>query len=102
MKLLVPTKRVPDTDYKIRVKEDGSGIDEQNLPYVINPFDAIALEEALRIREASADEVEVVILGIGRSDDYEKELRTPRPDPPRRRRSRTARSGDRGKASGGR
>ena len=76
MKLLVPTKRVPDTDYKIRVKEDGSGIDEQNLPYVINPFDAIALEEALRIREASADEVEVVILGIGGSDDYEKELRS--------------------------
>jgi len=75
MKILVPTKRVPDTDQKIRVREDGSGIDEQHLPFVVNPFDAIVVEEALRIRENSADNVEVVAVGIG-SDDYESELRT--------------------------
>jgi len=38
MKILVPTKRVPDTDQKIRVKIDGSGIDEKNISFVINPF----------------------------------------------------------------
>ena len=75
MKILVPTKRVPDTDQKIRVGDDGIGIDEQHLPFVVNPFDAIAVEEALRIRDDSTDEVEVVAVGIG-SDEYENELRT--------------------------
>lgn len=75
MKILVPTKRVPDTDQKIRLREDGGGIDEDQLTYIVNPFDAIAVEEALRIREASAEEVEVVAVGIGTSD-YESELRT--------------------------
>ena len=75
MKILVPTKRVPDTDQKIRLREDCVGIDDANLPYVVNPFDAIAVEEALRIREASTGEVEVVAVGIG-TDDYESELRT--------------------------
>ena len=65
MKILVPTKRVPDTDQKIRVKPDGSGIETDGLPYVINPFDAIALEEALRLREQLAEPVEVVAVGIG-------------------------------------
>ena len=51
MKILVPIKRVPDTDQKIEVKPDGSGIVTDGLPFVINPFDAIAFEEALRIRE---------------------------------------------------
>ncbi len=74
MKILVPTKRVPDTDQKIRVREDGLGIETANLPFVINPFDAIAVEEAIRIRE-SQDDVEVVAIGIG-SADYEAELRT--------------------------
>jgi electron transfer flavoprotein beta subunit len=75
MKILVPTKRVPDTDQKIRVRDDGLAIREEDLPFVINPFDAIAVEEALRIRENSTDDVEVVAVGIG-SDDYEAELRT--------------------------
>ena len=51
MKILVPTKRVPDTDQKIAVHEDGVAIDDAHLPYIVNPFDAIALEEAVRIRE---------------------------------------------------
>ena len=44
MKILVPTKRVPDTDQRIRVRADGSGIEFENLPFVINPFDAIAVD----------------------------------------------------------
>ncbi len=75
MKILVPTKRVPDTDQRIRLQADRSGIEDDNLPYVVNPFDAIAVEEALRIRESSATEVEVVAIGIG-TNEYESELRT--------------------------
>jgi electron transfer flavoprotein beta subunit len=45
------------------------------MPFVVNPFDAIALEESLRIREAIGDGVEVIAVGIG-TDEYEKELRT--------------------------
>ncbi len=51
MKILVPVKRVVDYNVKIRVKSDGSGIETDNIKYVINPFDEIALEEALRIKE---------------------------------------------------
>ncbi|MBI4325931.1 MAG: electron transfer flavoprotein subunit beta/FixA family protein [Chloroflexi bacterium] len=75
MKILVPTKRVPDTDQKIRVKPDGSGIETDGLPYGINPFDAIALEEALRLRERLAEPVEVVAVGLG-TLEYEKQLRS--------------------------
>jgi electron transfer flavoprotein beta subunit len=75
MKIVVPTKRVPDPDQRIRLRSDGSGIEEEGLPFVINPFDAIALEEALRIRERLSEAVEVVAVGIGRAL-YEKELRT--------------------------
>lgn len=74
MKLLVPCKRVPDTDQKIRVLSDGSDIDRTNLTYWANPFDAIAVEESLRIRESSAD-VEITVVTIGPAE-CEKELRT--------------------------
>ena len=63
MKILVPTKRVPDTDQKIRVRDDRQGVDIEHLPFVINPFDAIALEEAIRIGE-QRDAVEVLAVGI--------------------------------------
>jgi len=75
LKILVPTKRVPDTDQRIRVRVDGLGIEADTLPFVINPFDAIAVEEALRIRAGYDTEVEIVAVGIG-EDDYENELRT--------------------------
>lgn len=75
MKILVPTKRVPDTELKIRLNADNSGVDEAQLSYVINPFDAIALEEAIRIQEGSSGDGEVVVVGIG-SEEYEKPLRT--------------------------
>ena len=76
MKILVPTKRVPDTDQKIAATADGHGVAVDHIPFVINPFDAIAVEEAVRIGEqhAGASDVEIVVVGIG--DDYERQLRT--------------------------
>ena len=75
MRILVPIKRVPDTDQKIQVKPDGSGIVTDGLPFVINPFDAIAVEEALRIREKSADATEVLAVSVG-TEACEAQLRT--------------------------
>jgi electron transfer flavoprotein beta subunit len=75
MKILVPTKRVPDTDQKIVASDDGSRVNVEHIPYVINPFDAIALEEAVRISEQLGDPVEVVAVGIG-APGYEQQLRT--------------------------
>jgi len=75
VKILVPTKRVPSTDERIRIQPDGSGIEDQALVHIINPFDAIALEEALHIRECRGSEVEVTAVGIGNAD-FESELRT--------------------------
>jgi electron transfer flavoprotein beta subunit len=74
MKILVPTKRVPDTDQKIVAAPDGRSVAVSQLPYVVNPFDAIAVEEAVRISE-QADDVEVVAVGIG-GEGYEQQLRT--------------------------
>ena len=53
MKILVPVKRVIDYNVKVRVKSDGSGIDLSNIKMSMNPFDEIALEEAIRIKEAN-------------------------------------------------
>ena len=63
MKTLVTVKRVPDPETTIRVKPDGSGIVTDNVKYVINPFDEIAIEEALRIKEKLGGEVVLVSLG---------------------------------------
>jgi electron transfer flavoprotein beta subunit len=75
MKILVPTKRVVDTDQKILPSDDGLHLEIDHLPHVINPFDAIALEEAVRIREQHSSEVEVVAVGIG-VQEYEEQLRS--------------------------
>ncbi|KAB2937571.1 MAG: electron transfer flavoprotein subunit beta/FixA family protein [Hyphomicrobium sp.] len=64
MKILVPVKRVVDFNVKIRVKPDGSGIDLANVKMSINPFDEIAVEEAVRIKEKSGA-AEVVAVSIG-------------------------------------
>ncbi len=66
MKVLVTVKRVPDPETTIRVKSDGSGIETDNIKYVINPFDEIALEEALRVKE-KLGAGEVVLVSIGDS-----------------------------------
>ena len=50
MKILVTAKRVTDPDVKIKVKPDGSGIATEGIDYKVNPFDEIAIEEAIRIR----------------------------------------------------
>ena len=65
MKILVPVKRVVDYNVKIRVKADGSGVDLANVKMSMNPFDEIAVEEAIRMREAGlAKEVVAVSCGV--------------------------------------
>jgi electron transfer flavoprotein beta subunit len=64
MKVLVPVKRVLDANVKPRVKPDGSGIDLANVKMAMNPFDEIAVEEALRLREAGTAE-EIVLASVG-------------------------------------
>ncbi len=64
MKILVPVKRVVDFNVKIRVKGDGSGVELANVKMSMNPFDEIAVEEALRLKEAGKA-TEVVIVSIG-------------------------------------
>ena len=74
MKILVPIKSVPDPATTIRVMPDGSGIATDNVKWVINPFDEIAIEEALRIKEKQAGS-EVVLVTIGQST-WQEQLRT--------------------------
>ena len=64
MKILVPVKRVVDFNVKIRVKPDGSGIDLANVKMSMNPFDEIAVEEAVRIKEKGGA-AEVIVVSIG-------------------------------------
>ncbi len=64
MKVLVPVKRVLDYNVKPRVKADGSGVDLANVKMSMNPFDEIAVEEAIRLREKGAA-TEIVVVSIG-------------------------------------
>ncbi len=64
MKILVPVKRVVDYNVKIRVKPDASGVELQNVKMSMNPFDEIAVEEALRIKE-KGQAAEIVAVSIG-------------------------------------
>ena len=66
MKILVPVKRVVDYNVKVRVKSDGSGVDVANVKMSMNPFDEIAVEEAVRLKEAGvATEVVAISCGVG-------------------------------------
>ncbi|CRK75370.1 electron transfer flavoprotein subunit beta/FixA family protein [Nereida ignava] len=70
MKVLVPVKRVIDYNVKVRVKADGSGVDLANVKMSMNPFDEIAVEQAIRLKEAgTADEVVVVSIGVKQSQE---------------------------------
>jgi electron transfer flavoprotein beta subunit len=70
MKILVPVKRVVDYNVKIRVKSDGSGVDLANVKMSMNPFDEIAVEEAVRIKErGEASEVVAVSIGPVKAQD---------------------------------
>ena len=75
MKILIPCKRVPDPDQKPRLNADGNNIDDSAVSFILNPFDAIAVEEALRIREVAHPDAEIVAVGICPVDG-EAELRT--------------------------
>lgn len=64
MKVLVPVKRVVDANVKVRVKSDGSGVELANVKMAMNPFDEIAVEEAIRLKEGGKVE-EIVVVSIG-------------------------------------
>ena len=70
MKVLVPVKRVIDYNVKVRVNADGSGVDLANVKMSMNPFDEIAVEEAIRLKEAGkVDEVVVVSIGVEKAQE---------------------------------
>ena len=73
-KIIVGIKRVIDYNVRVRVKSDQSGVEKDGVKMSINPFDEIALEEALRIKEKGLVE-EIVVVSIG-SDDCQQQLRT--------------------------
>ena len=74
MKILVPVKRAVDYNVKIRVKSDGSGIELANVKMSINPFDEIAIEEAVRLKEAGKA-TEIIVVSIG-PDKAQEQIRT--------------------------
>ena len=74
MKILVPVKRVIDYNVKARAKADGSGVDLANVKMAMNPFDEIAVEEAVRLKEAGKA-TEIVVVSIG-SDKVQEQMRT--------------------------
>lgn len=74
MKILVPVKRVIDYNVKPRVKPDGSGVDLANVKMSMNPFDEIAVEEAIRLRESGAA-TEIIAVSVG-PDKAQETLRT--------------------------
>ncbi len=74
MKILVPVKRVVDYNVKVRVKADGSGVETANVKMSMNPFDEIAVEEAVRLKEAGTA-TEVIAVSVGPAQAQET-LRT--------------------------
>jgi len=74
MKVLVPVKRVVDAYVKVRVKSDGSGVETNNIKMSMNPFDEIAVEQAVRLKEAGTA-TEIVAVTVG-PDSAQEQLRT--------------------------
>lgn len=74
MKIAVCVKRVPDSESRIKIGEDGRSIDEAGVKFVLNPYDEYAVEEALRLKEGAASG-EVVVIAIG-SDATQETIRT--------------------------
>ena len=75
MKILVTVKSVIDPDHKAGFASDGCSLDQLGAPIIVNPFDAIAVEEAVRLREGGVAVDEIVVASIG-GDECEKNLRT--------------------------
>jgi electron transfer flavoprotein beta subunit len=70
MKVLVPVKRVIDYNVKVRVKSDGTGVDLANVKMSMNPFDEIAVEQAIRLKEAGkVEEIIAVSIGVKQSQE---------------------------------
>ena len=70
MKVLVAVKRVVDANFRVRVKPDGSGVELDNVKMAMNPFDEIAVEEAVRLKEAgTATEIVAVSIGPAKAED---------------------------------
>ncbi|MEK9965390.1 MAG: electron transfer flavoprotein subunit beta/FixA family protein [Alphaproteobacteria bacterium] len=70
MKMLIPVKRVIDYNVKVRVKSDGTGVETSNVKMSMNPFDEIAVEEAVRLKEAGkVEEVVAVSLGVAQCQE---------------------------------
>ena len=67
MNIIVCIKQVPNTDTVIKVKPDGSGIDQAGIEWVMNPYDEFGVEEALRLKEKFGGEVTIVSLGPAKS-----------------------------------
>ena len=87
MKILVPVKRVVDYNVKVRVKADGSGVETANVKMSMNPFDEIAVEEAVRLKEKGvATEIVAVSIGVAalRRDDPHRAGHGRRPGHPGR------------------
>lgn len=74
-KILVPVKRVPDYEIKVKVNAEGNDIQKDGIKWILNPFDEIAVEEALRLKEARSDVEEIVVVSIGPAETTEQ-LRT--------------------------
>src|ERR1700751_1788380 len=70
MKILVPVKRAIDKDWKIRVKPDGSGVELAAVKMSMNPFDEIAVEEAIRLKEKGQG-TEIIAVSVGPSKSQE-------------------------------
>ena len=70
MKILVPVKRVVDYNVKVKVKSDNSGVDLENVKMSMNPFDEIAVEEAVRLKEKKlCDEITAISIGSAKSEE---------------------------------
>ena len=70
MKILVPVKRVVDYNVKVKVKSDNSGVDLENVKMAMNPFDEIAVEEAVRLKEKKlCDEITAISIGSAKSEE---------------------------------
>lgn len=69
MKIGVLLKQTPDTETKVKIKSDASGVEESDIKWVINPYDEYAVEEALRLKEAAGGEVVIVTAGLARAQE---------------------------------
>jgi electron transfer flavoprotein beta subunit len=76
MRIFVCVKQVPDTETKIKLKPDGSGIDETGVKWIMNPYDEFAVEEAIKIKEARGNSPVVTVVSVGVKTRVTEVLRT--------------------------